>query len=355
MRRPRFAIARSRIGFTLIELLVVIAIIAVLVALLLPAVQQAREAARRSQCKSQMHNLGIALHNYMEVNKVFPPSRIAVGFGNWGGGPWPNTYLNASGWTMLLPYIDQAPLYNQYNSQCAAATPATGPGVYGANGSSGSGGAPPGNGYGGMGGLPNGPDLNAVVTKTKLAVLMCPSDGGPISNPSTDYTAYAISMSNTGGPFTNYDFSTHQADLWYQDAWATSNDRTMFANDSSTRVDDVGDGTSNSIAVTEGLRNVWSGTAPAWGHATWAGGTGIDITANGGINIGSTNTSYNPWGAWVMQSGRLFTWGGAGSNHPGGCQVLMVDGAVRFVNQSSNSTTLYRLSRINDGGNVGDF
>src|SRR5262247_1263791 len=98
-------------AFTLIELLVVIAIIAVLIALLLPAVQQAREAARRSQCKSNLHNCGLAIHNYQDAHGSLPPSRMAAGFGGWGGPAQqgPPFYLNSTGWMLLLPYLDQQP------------------------------------------------------------------------------------------------------------------------------------------------------------------------------------------------------------------------------------------------------
>src|SRR6185436_9747421 len=104
-----------RTGFTLIELLVVIAIIAILIALLLPAVQQAREAARRTQCRNNLKQLGLALHNYHDAKNRFPQ---AVIWGTWNGQSWlPNhhTWL-----TMLLPYLDQAPLYNQVNFQAPA-------------------------------------------------------------------------------------------------------------------------------------------------------------------------------------------------------------------------------------------
>ncbi|HET6425583.1 MAG TPA: DUF1559 domain-containing protein [Planctomycetaceae bacterium] len=94
----------NRRGFTLIELLVVIAIIAILIALLLPAVQQAREAARRTQCRNNLKQLGLALHNYENSHNTFPFS--------WMIG---STNLNVAPWTIqILPYMDQAPLYNRW-------------------------------------------------------------------------------------------------------------------------------------------------------------------------------------------------------------------------------------------------
>src|SRR5262245_59925031 len=98
-------------GFTWIELLVVIAIIAILIALLLPAVQQAREAARRTQCKNHMKQLGLALHNYHDVFQVFPPGGTTC-TGNlclYGINNGHNFLAN------ILPYMDQAPLFNKIN------------------------------------------------------------------------------------------------------------------------------------------------------------------------------------------------------------------------------------------------
>jgi len=101
----RRTLLTSRAGFTLIELLVVIAIIAVLIALLLPAVQQAREAARRTQCKNNLKQLGIAMHSFHDTFKHLPASNRPPGTGT----------KRISGLTRLLPYIDQAPLYNKYD------------------------------------------------------------------------------------------------------------------------------------------------------------------------------------------------------------------------------------------------
>ena len=109
---------RRRLAFTLIELLVVIAIIAVLVALLLPAVQQARESARRAQCKNNLKQVGLALHSYLETHFVLPPGSVNRGVSPGPAGKY-TQILNHTGWIYLLPFLDQTPLYEQIDLNCA--------------------------------------------------------------------------------------------------------------------------------------------------------------------------------------------------------------------------------------------
>ncbi|QDU64076.1 Fimbrial protein precursor [Planctomycetes bacterium Pan216] len=117
---------RKQRGFTLIELLVVIAIIGVLVALLLPAIQQAREAARRSQCKNNMKQLGLAMLNYHDAHKVFPPGIITNTAGSFAAAPTDSSAVNSdaafgrhSGITMILPFLEEKAVWSAYNFDLA--------------------------------------------------------------------------------------------------------------------------------------------------------------------------------------------------------------------------------------------
>ena len=312
-----------RKGFTLIELLVVIAIIAVLVAILLPAVQQAREAARASQCRNNMKQLGIALHSYAETHGVLPPAHI--------GRCTAKTY-NISGLALLLPFIEQQSLYNKLNFsetfQSWNNTAAS---------------------YGAMASDPmttgNGP-----LMKTQLASFLCPSDSG---NPFLLETGnhYGISASNTGtgGAKTTYDFVTYgSAYISSCETWTTtaSSARRMFGDNSACRITDIKDGTSNTVAMSETTLDVYNGRTPAWGYRGWVM-VGIDLAAY----------PINNWwyGAVKYPQGKLGSWAWPGSLHTGGMNVLMGDGAVRFLTENIDTSTRQKIAFIQDGLLLSDF
>lgn len=342
-------------AFTLIELLVVIAIIAILIALLLPAVQQAREAARRSQCRGNLKQLGLALHNYHDSHKLFPPSRLNSGHIGWNYGKdassappkTPLRFQNASGWTMLLPNLDQAALYKRYDHR-AAASWSTYYGYYNASDIAGS------------------PDpVNAAVVRTRLPIFECPTDTNPNFFPNAGDIAYSISATQPGGARTNYDFNISYPEYYYQGlshnvGYWPQNQQSMFASNSNMTMARCTDGSSNTAFVSETVRSVWNGVPPTWGHAGHVQvGIALDMSWNVGINKWGNASApwpgpaYNPTD--YVQYGRLLNWAAGGSLHAGGCHLLMGDGAVRFVSQNISDTTLTWISRIADGKTVSNF
>lgn len=327
---------RKPAGFTLIELLVVIAIIAVLIALLLPAVQQAREAARRTQCKNQMKNLGLALHNYHDTHSVFPYG--AIGPGTCGTAPY-NRIMNQKGWVVTLPFFDQAPLYNQFNSNNPA-------GEFNQAG-------------GTLVGTASAVGNDQVVSR-KLPIFLCPSDTGDTHYrpTSTNYNIGATSQANgLYSALTNYDFNCwRNCTSWEQIA---RDQRRMFGLHTCSKIADITDGTSNSVMISETTRTVWDGVAPAWGVYKHVGD---------GVDFGHA-TNYrrlNEWGCCVWSTptwqqagtptfGRLGEWGSPGSLHPGGCHVVMGDGTVKFLQENIDTTTRIRLGLIADNQPLGEF
>ena len=331
---------RSRKAFTLIELLVVIAIIAILIALLLPAVQQAREAARRSQCRNNLKQLGLALHNYHGAHKVFPASVYNKGVCStaYTSATRANCQvMNTNGLLMLLPYLDQSPLYNQYNFQQAMSSNAGG--IYGSQQTCADGSSSP---------TVMGDPIasgNAALHVTVLPVLGCPSQAGGDEFTSTS-TAYAAASGYVGRK-TNYDFIVYanyrhaNCNNWSVDSLTV---RRMFGDNSSARIRDVTDGTSNTFAMGETKHEVYNGSAPPYGYRGWLQ-PGIDPTF--GIN--------NHFYSGVDRSPKLASWGYGGSAHEGGCHFLMADGAVRFVSENASSTTISYLTRMADSQVVGEF
>jgi prepilin-type N-terminal cleavage/methylation domain-containing protein len=209
---------RSRKGFTLIELLVVIAIIAVLIALLLPAVQSAREAARRIQCTNNLKQIGLALHNYHSANNSFPMGGTAQSPAA-GGVTAPYEWENYSCFAMMLPFLEQMPVFNSCNLQIA---PDTGSGV------------------------PQ--PWNYTPYYTKLNAFLCPSD--PNSG-ITNLCNYAGSIGTT----------TYSPEFQVSNASIRGGGDTtgIFTIWKSYGIQNVTDGTSNTLAFAEALTGNYAG------------------------------------------------------------------------------------------------
>jgi prepilin-type N-terminal cleavage/methylation domain-containing protein len=194
-----------RLGFTLIELLVVIAIIAILIALLLPAVQQAREAARRTQCRNNLKQFGLALHNYHDNFKVFPYRQ-----GDDADGAWPESYWECmSAGVLLAPYLDQAPLFNQITAQATTNSNLR-------------------------------PWDNNPLFRTDVPAFLCPSD---VNTNIAGRNNYRFSAGPWGK---RHRIATDSL------AWGGENPiRGMFGAGSSIKISDVLDGTSNTVMMSE--------------------------------------------------------------------------------------------------------
>ncbi len=331
----------SRRGFTLIELLVVIAIIAILIALLLPAVQQAREAARRSQCQNNLKQIGLAFHNYHDTHKVFPPGFVGSETLTWVTPGVTATGDNGTGWawgTFLLPYIDQAPLYNQLSPGVATAA------------------------------CPDGAlcphDANRLaLLRTGLPAYVCPSDphpsitenptgnnGSRVKDTRTSNASVAIGLSNylasagTGG------LNCSNANTAVSGA---------FFNCSRTRVRDVTDGMSNTIFVMERDTVMHSGLAAGCSNDRHMGGNWAGISYPG-----CDNGNYNYYtvlsyiqGTFGEVNGSACRWDRreSASMHEGGIQVLMGDGAVRFVSENRGLSVWLTLVGIKDVSVICEF
>ena len=327
----RFNVRHGR-GFTLIELLVVIAIIAVLIALLLPAVQQAREAARMSQCKNNLKQIGLALHNYHGTHGAFPYATLNASTS------WASVFegsddivLNHTGWVSLLPFLEKGPLYDQFNPSWATGTRFDGSGTL-------------------AGGTDPAVNTNLILSQNILTVLLCPSDSGPKTYNAASST-YGCGVEDSAR--SSYGFSVTDGGgrtLWEDESPYT---RAMFGLNSYSQMRDIQDGTSNTAAVVETTLDVDDGETQSWACSSHVG-EGINLGASRGINNfrccswrSPPNQQYEP--------GRNGEWGEPGSLHTGGIHILLADGSVRFISETINSGTRVRLSRINDGEVVGEF
>jgi prepilin-type N-terminal cleavage/methylation domain-containing protein len=331
--------ASLRAAFTLVELLVVIAIIGVLVALLLPAVQVARESARRMSCSNNLKQLGIALHNYHDTYQRFPPAGINYG---WCLTPPAatnlpeNHRLNANGLAMMMPFYEQTGLFAQFHPNEPSSNA-----MHGNTGCCG-----PNDAVEPMIGTAAN---NAIVARTRLKIFSCPSDKGDPWLPASSYYSIGDTTNLGIGAKTNYDFSVRLAYACYQ--WQTdrnsptvSSQVRMFGENSTTRMNDVTDGTSNTVALCESTYDVYNGRCSPWAYRGWVQ-VGNDIGVSNGIN----NWIYPSIGLPGYKVGRVGSWGWPGSLHANGCQVTMGDGSVRFVPQNADATVRLNMAAMMDG------
>ena len=268
-----------RRGFTLIELLVVIAIIAVLIALLLPAVQQAREAARRTQCRNNLHQLGLALHNYHDTHNCFPPGTVASRCDGSGG----SDDEQEPGWTvlaMILPFVDETSIYNACNfSLSTRGTP---------------------------GEVSNSTAMGQIINQ-----YLCPSDGSY-----TKSSIYALSnyqpVAGTSDGYCRYNHPTYARTYCG-----------IFSASSRVRIRDVTDGTSNTLAFGEARFDVLRTNHS--GYCKWA--TANDLY-NRTLRMTDARHLLNPPGSW-NQPELCFH-----SLHEGGGFFLFCDGQVRFLSEN---------------------
>lgn len=306
-------------GFTLIELLVVIAIIAILIALLLPAVQQAREAARRTQCKNNLKQLGLALHNYHDVHLTFPPGWIdqnSSAAANWAWGAY------------LLPLMDQGALFDSVDV-----------------------------GQGSLGNaLLDSTKLNLL--KTPLSMLRCPSDTAPEIN--SRHQAL-----DTGGANHSIATSSYVGANGGGDWTAGQSLRGALGRNSRVRFRDITDGSSNTIMVGE---RSWQYPLGSGSNANCDAAMVIGIGSTGSANLQRMalakglfviNSSLDDGGG-VAECARGFS-----SRHTGGAQFLLGDGSVRFISENiqtdpdpADANTNYIFQNLldkADGNVIGEF
>lgn len=343
---------RGRRAFTLIELLVVIAIIAILIALLLPAVQQAREAARRSTCKNNLKQLGLAVSNYEETAKQFPCTIYEDGTTPGSTQTW---WENEKGTHLvhLLPYVDQAPLFKKIDFKTAANDPAGRPRI------------------------DDQPLTGQKFRSMLIPAFICPTDPNPNNSDGGDRmkTNYAGSMGNQRmdsvfgcslGPDPLYGpggignlFGTGGAG--HGNTKNPSDVSGVFSRvNYGAKISQIADGTSQVIMMGELVPNCGDHTRNGWYHfnAPWVATTApinypIKCVYEAGWSdpVGSANgpaTVCNHWQNWTTSQGFK-------SRHKGGAHFVFCDGSVRFLSENINYRTYQQLGDRRDGKPVTNF
>ncbi|MBX3439308.1 MAG: DUF1559 domain-containing protein [Planctomycetaceae bacterium] len=326
--------ARTR-GFTLIELLVVIAIIAILIALLLPAVQQAREAARRTQCRNNLKQLGLALHNYHDTHGLFPPGTLAIRNNGTAVAPSeanPGRTAVTGGWAwsvFILPFLEQTALYEGLN--------------------------------------PNGANFPATpntFTRTVLPVFQCPTEASPNLHTAMPMGGDGVGDGHARSSYPAISGSGANADYANK---SPRGSRGVFWYNSDARIRDLTDGASNTMMIAE---RFWDGgSSESRRGVVWVGK--VAGGPNDAGNKYSTIVRVENHPDWLinglnnnsvasMHGGLGRTGGGAGDSGSVrrgglGAQILMGDGGVRLISENIHGGTWQNLGQMADGEVLGEF
>jgi prepilin-type processing-associated H-X9-DG protein len=310
-----------------VELLVVIAVIGILVGLMLPAVQAAREAARRMECSNNLRQMGIAFHNYHGTHTCFPPSYlIQPGGGGIHGTPHPATRDAGPGWawgSLLLPFLEQGNLQDHLNYELPCWDPA-----------------------------------NQPATETQLQVFLCPS--------ATDSTEPMKVKDASGNTLAVFGRSCYVANAGQEEPWLYAVDSYLGVADgplyrnSPTRIAHIKDGTSNTVFLGEHhpvlSDKTWVGVPPNavvcpkpdFAFSPCEPGA-ILVNAHSGPCSAASPPVIHPPNSPVCAPCQMY------AEHPGGCNVMLGDGSVRFVSEMINQLTWAALSSSAEGDLVGDY
>jgi prepilin-type N-terminal cleavage/methylation domain-containing protein len=297
-------------GFTLIELLVVIAIIAILIALLLPAVQQAREAARRTACRNNLKQLALALHNYHDVHRTFPFG----GLENRNSPAYESLGMKATGWgwsAMILPYIDQTPVYNRINFSLYMVNP---------------------------GDTSAAQVQNTAAIANPIPLALCPSDVAPsVQQTPAAGTTVQQAVSSYCGNAGSFNGAQNGDDPQRSDGFFYRTYASSVAVQK-VRMRDVTDGTSNTIILAEhsclnSESNEGNGVIC---RKRWYGAMNDTAVEGGNINrtVVEGQRQMNPPLALSVSNRRRTT----SSQHEGGAFVALADGSVRFLSENIQNT-----------------
>jgi prepilin-type N-terminal cleavage/methylation domain-containing protein/prepilin-type processing-associated H-X9-DG protein len=338
-------------GFTLIELLVVIAIIAVLIALLLPAVQSAREAARRIQCVNNLKQIGLSLHNYHSAYNMFPLG------GTLGFCDASNGFLNWTSWSaqaLMLPYLEQGPLYNSANFNWAVVS--AGPTV-----------------------CPEAGPINSTAYNTRVAGYLCPSDGNAgLVRINSYYASQGAANFGDGSGNSSGLFDMQIGFSIVDDTDGTSNTIAFseaLVGDSSSHsnflrnnspVDPPNPGGTRYLSPSINVAAVFKGVAAC--DAAWVAHANGDASVantrgdrwgltSAGLTMFNTiitpNSKDHPWSTCRFDCAGCGAedarYANAQSNHPGGVNATMADGSVKFIKDSISAPIWWSLGTRNFG------